>query len=96
MDRHATAGTFAFRRKLLQQSHYEDDAVLAEEKFFEKLYHSICTIDPFHTILVFSHEQNTFDKRRLINKDNSLCKETAVNVNKLSHHPHNLGFTQLK
>ena len=35
-------------------------------------------LDPFHTILVFSHEQNTFDKRRLINKDNSLCKETAV------------------
>ena len=76
---HATAGTFAFKRKLLKQSHYEDDAVLAEEKHFLKNYTvPFIQLDPYHTILVFSHEQNTFDKRRLIQKENALCKETSV------------------
>ena len=76
---HATAGTFAFRRKLLKQSHYEDDAVLAEEKHFLKNYTiPFVQLDPYKTILVFSHEQNTFDKRRLISKDNAMCKETSV------------------
>jgi glycosyltransferase involved in cell wall biosynthesis len=76
---HATAGTFAFRRKLLKQSHYEDDAVLAEEKHFLKNYTvPFVQLDPFKTILVFSHEQNTFDKRRLISKDNAMCKESFV------------------
>ena len=76
---HATAGTFAFKRKLLKQSHYEDDAVLAEEKHFLKNYTvPFVQLDPYKTILVFSHEQNTFDKRRLISKDNAMCKETSV------------------
>ena len=77
--RHATAGTFAFRRKLLKQSHYEDDAVLAEEKHFLKNYTiPFVQLDPLKTILVFSHEQNTFDKRRLIQKDSPVCKESAM------------------
>lgn len=72
---HATAGTFAFRRKLLKDTSYENDAVLAEEKHFLKNYTvPFVQFDPFKTILVFSHEQNTFDKRRLINDQNKFCK----------------------
>ena len=33
---HATAGTFAFRKELLKQTSYEDDAEVAEEKHFLK------------------------------------------------------------
>ena len=33
---HATAGTFAFRRKLLQETRYDDNAEIAEEKAFLK------------------------------------------------------------
>ena len=78
---HATAGTFAFRRKLLKQSAYEDNAVLAEEKHFLKEYTvPFVQFDPLKTILVFSHEQNTFDKRRLINKDNKYCNESELEV----------------
>jgi glycosyltransferase involved in cell wall biosynthesis len=79
---HATAGTFAFKRILLKSSHYEDSAVLAEEKHFLKDYTvPFIQLDPLKTILVFSHEQNTFDKRRLIDDKNPYCKETALKVN---------------
>ena len=66
---HATAGTFAFRRELLNQSRYEDHAALAEEKVFLKNYTiPFVQLDPLKTILVFSHEQNTFDKRKLLDE----------------------------
>lgn len=67
---HATAGTFAFRRELLSQSQYEDEAALAEEKAFLKNYTvPFVQLDPLKTILVFSHIQNTFDKRKLLDKE---------------------------
>lgn len=78
---HATAGTFAFRRKLLEDTSYEDNAVLAEEKHFLKNYTvPFVQFDPLKTILVFSHEQNTFDKRRLINTSNKFCNESSFKV----------------
>jgi glycosyltransferase involved in cell wall biosynthesis len=64
---HATAGTFAFRAELLKQSRYEDHAALAEERAFLKDYTvPFVQLDPMKTILVFSHEHNTFDKRRML------------------------------
>ena len=78
---HATAGTFAFKRVLLKQTRYEETAQLAEEKFFLKNYTiPFVQLDPFKTILVFSHEQNTFDKRKLIDTENPNCKESSVKV----------------
>jgi glycosyltransferase involved in cell wall biosynthesis len=78
---HATAGTFAFRRKLLKDTSYENDAVLAEERHFLKDYTiPFVQFDPLKTILVFSHEQNTFDKRRLINDKNKFCNESTLKV----------------
>jgi glycosyltransferase involved in cell wall biosynthesis len=76
---HSTAGTFAFKRALLKQTSYEDDALLAEEKHFLKNYTiPFIQLDPLKTILVISHEQNTFDKRRLISVDNKQCNESAL------------------
>jgi hypothetical protein len=76
---HATAGTFAFKRELLKQTSYENDALLAEEKHFLKNYTiPFIQLDPLKTILVISHEQNTFDKRRLISPDNKQCNESAL------------------
>lgn len=68
---HATAGTFAFRTELLKTSRYEDRAALAEEKLFLKNYTvPFAQLDPLKTILVFSHEHNTFDKRKLLDNQN--------------------------
>ena len=62
---HATAGTFAFKTKLLEQTKYEDTAALAEERAFLKDYTiPFIQLDPLKSILVFSHEHNTFDKRK--------------------------------
>lgn len=64
---HATAGTFAFRRALLDVTRYEDHAAIAEERAFLKEYTiPFCQLDPMKCILVFSHEHNTFDKRKML------------------------------
>ena len=64
---HATAGTFAFKRKLLKDTQYNEEACLAEEREFLKNYTvPFVQLDPFKTILVFSHSHNTFDKRTLL------------------------------
>ena len=63
---HATAGTFAFKTKMLDDTKYNDHAALAEEKEFLKNYTiPFVQLDPLKTILVFSHEHNTFDKREM-------------------------------
>jgi glycosyltransferase involved in cell wall biosynthesis len=64
---HATAGTFAFKRKLLKDTQYNEEACLAEEREFLKNYTvPFVQLDPLKTILVFSHSHNTFDKRTLL------------------------------
>jgi len=80
---HATAGTFAFKRKLLSMSRYNEEASLAEEKEFLKDYTiPFVQLDPMKTILVFSHIQNTFDKKRLLENPNpQFCKESYKTVN---------------
>tara|TARA_Y100000389_G_scaffold110139_2_gene107273 strand:- start:10444 stop:11523 length:1080 start_codon:yes stop_codon:yes gene_type:complete len=79
---HATAGTFAFKRKLLETSCYENSASLAEEKHFLKNYTvPFIQLDPMKTILVFSHEHNTFDKRKLLqNPSPQFVKQTTKTV----------------
>jgi len=64
---HATAGTFAFRRELLKDHRYQDTAALAEERAFLNGYTvPFVQLEPKKTILVFSHEHNTFDKKTLL------------------------------
>jgi len=64
---HATAGTFAFKRELLKDHRYDDNAALAEEKAFLKNYSvPFVQLEPKKTILVFSHIHNTFDKKKLL------------------------------
>tara|TARA_B100001057_G_scaffold499908_1_gene612458 strand:+ start:1023 stop:1766 length:744 start_codon:yes stop_codon:yes gene_type:complete len=64
---HATAGTFAFKRKLLEQTKYDDNAELAEEKQFLKNYTiPFIQLDPRKSIICFAHDKNTFDKRKLL------------------------------
>jgi hypothetical protein len=80
---HATAGTFAFRRELLDQTKYEDHAALAEERAFLKDYTiPFVQLDPMKSILVFSHEHNTFDKRKMLdNPHPDFLKDSTKTVN---------------
>lgn len=76
---HATAGTFAFKRELLQHTRYDESTCLAEERKFLKDYSiPMVQLDPLKVILVFSHEHNTFDKRKLLERPNTaFVKETT-------------------
>jgi hypothetical protein len=64
---HATAATFAFKRELLKQTNFNEEAAVAEEKFFLKNYTvPFVQLETTKTILVFSHNHNSFDKKELL------------------------------
>jgi len=77
---HSTAGTFAFKRELLEITQYDNDAESAEEKQFLKKYTiPLVQLDSMKSILVFAHDMNTFDKRKLlINANPNIVKETKM------------------
>jgi len=77
---HSTAATFAFHRKLLNITKFNDNDEAAEEKLFLKHYTiPLIQLNPIHTILVFSHSFNTFDKRLLL--------KNGSNIRKTLYHP---------
>ena len=78
---HATAGTFAFKRELLKITKYDDNAEMAEEKQFLQNYSiPFVQLDPRKAILVFAHQFNTFDKRKLlVNPNPRFVKATKLN-----------------
>lgn len=75
-SRHATAATFAFKRRLLDDHRYDDNAAVAEEKAFLNNYTvPFVQLDPLKTILVFSHVHNSYDKHALlVNKNPNYVK----------------------
>ena len=79
---HATAGTFAFRKELLNITKYNENASLAEEKEFLHDYTiPFVQLDPMKTILVFSHNHNTFDKKKmLVNANPNFTKPSDKTV----------------
>ena len=81
-EKHATAATFAFRKELLLQTKYDENACLAEERFFLKDYSvPFLQLDSMKTILVFSHIHNSFDKKILLNEGpNAFMKEVPKKV----------------
>lgn len=79
---HATAGTFAFKKELLDHTKYDDNASLAEERSFLKDYSiPFVQLDPMKTILVFSHNHNSFDKKNMLqNSNQQYFKESSKQV----------------
>ena len=62
----------------MKSTSYEDHAALAEEKKFLKNYTvPFVQLDPFKTILVFSHIHNTFDKRNLLKNPNTMFQKES-------------------
>ena len=71
---HATAATFAFRKELLTQTKFDETASVAEEKKFLKGYTiPFVQLDPKKSILVFSHNHNSFDKKELLKQMPNPC-----------------------
>ena len=79
---HSTAASFAFRKELLLETGYDDNAALAEETQFLKNYSiPLIQLDVLKTILVFSHCHNSFDKNLLLdNPTESKMKESSFKI----------------
>ena len=79
---HATAATFAFRKELLLQTSFENNAAVAEEKHFLKNYTiPFAQLDSMKTILVFSHIHNSYDKKDLLLNPNPTINLSEKKVN---------------
>jgi hypothetical protein len=91
---HATAATFAFKRELLKKTKFSEVASLAEEKFFLKDYTiPFVQLDSNKTILVFSHNHNSFDKKELLKQlPTPTIHETCVTPADLVKEPEILKF----
>jgi glycosyltransferase involved in cell wall biosynthesis len=91
---HATAATFAFRKELLKKTKFDENSSVAEEKKFLKDYTiPFVQLDPKKSILVFSHTQNSFDKKELLNQGpNPFINETPLLPNDFVKEPNVLKF----
>tara|TARA_Y100000768_G_scaffold358950_1_gene315104 strand:+ start:706 stop:1437 length:732 start_codon:yes stop_codon:yes gene_type:complete len=80
---HATAGTFAFKRQLLKETKYDDNAEFAEERHFLKDYTvPLIQLDPMKVMLILAHGFNTFDKKQLlVNPNPNYVRETDLKPN---------------
>jgi hypothetical protein len=91
---HATAATFAFKRELLKQTKFNEDSFVAEERTFLKEYTiPFVQLDSTKCILVFSHNQNSFDKKELLKQlPNPTIHDTPVLPKDLVSEPDILKF----
>jgi len=91
---HATAATFAFKKELLKQTKFSEESSVAEEKKFLKDYTiPFVQLDSNKSILVFSHTQNSFDKKELLkNLPNPTIHDTPVLPKDLVKEPDILKF----
>lgn len=78
---HATAGTFAFRKELLDQASYESNKEFSEEQGFLKQFSiPFVQLDPLKTILVFAHKHNTVDKYDVYKKGGMFVKDSDKTI----------------
>ncbi len=82
-ERHATNGTMAWKKSYGKTHLYDETVTHAEERsFLDDYKHAMVQLDPFKTMLVISHNNNTFDKRKIreTTEDNKLVKKTNMKV----------------
>jgi glycosyltransferase involved in cell wall biosynthesis len=79
---HATNGTMAWRKSYANSHTYDETVTHAEERsFLENYSNPMIQLDPMKVMLVISHSENTFDKKKLRESNNPLMKETKFKLN---------------
>jgi glycosyltransferase involved in cell wall biosynthesis len=79
--KHATNGTMAWRRSYALAHRYDETVTHAEERsFLENYIHPMIQLDPFKVMLVISHSENTFDKKKMREEKNPFTKETGMKI----------------
>jgi glycosyltransferase involved in cell wall biosynthesis len=91
---HATAATFAFKKELLTKTTFDVNSSVAEEKKFLKDYTiPFVQLDPTKSIVVFSHNHNSFDKKELLKQmPNPHIHETLLQPADIIKEPEILNF----
>ena len=85
---HSTAATFAFRKELLNQTKFNEEACVAEEKDFLKGYSiPLVQLETTKSILVFSHVHNSFDKKAMLDNPNKYMKISSKTVDDFIKEP---------
>jgi glycosyltransferase involved in cell wall biosynthesis len=79
---HATNGTMAWRRSYANTHFYDETVTHAEEKsFLDGYIHPMIQLNPMKVMLVMSHSDNTFDKKKMREQEgNPLIQKTARKI----------------
>jgi glycosyltransferase involved in cell wall biosynthesis len=78
---HATNGTMAWRNSYAKTHRYDETVTHSEERsFLDDYKHPMIQLDPFKVMLVMSHSENTFDKKKLRDQENPFIKKTEMKL----------------
>ena len=78
---HATNGTMAWRKSYADSHRYDDYVTHAEEKsFLDEYKNPMIQLDPLKVMLVMSHSENTFDKKKLRENESPFVKKTPLKI----------------
>lgn len=78
---HATNGTMAWKRSYALTHSYDETVTHAEERsFLENYKNPMVQLDTTKVMLVISHSENTFDKKKLREEPNPFVKETSMKI----------------
>lgn len=79
-DRHATNGTMGWRSSYAKAHRYDEHVTHAEERsFLEDYKHPMIQLDPYKVMLVLSHSENTFDKKKLRDQEEEMRRNGQEN-----------------
>ena len=78
--KHATNGTMAWRSSYAKTHRYDEYVTHAEERsFLEDYKNEMIQLDPFKVMLVLSHSENTFDKKKLRDQEEEMRRNGQEN-----------------
>ena len=79
--KHATNGTMAWKRSYADEHTYDETVTHAEERSFLNDYSNpMIQLDPLKVMLVMSHSENTFDKKKMREIENPFVKKTQMKL----------------
>lgn len=78
---HATNGTMAWRASYAKSHKYDETVTHSEERsFLDDYKNPMIQLDPFKVMLVMSHSENTFDKKKLRDQESPFVKKTEMKL----------------
>jgi glycosyltransferase involved in cell wall biosynthesis len=78
---HATNGTMAWRSSYAKTHTYDETVTHSEERsFLDDYKYPMIQLNPMKVMLVMSHSQNTFDKKKLREQENPFVHKTSMKL----------------